>query len=219
VKRFLGPVLGLGLLAAAIVVSCTINHVSNNFECENNADCIELGHNNRVCSDGLCIVPGGPSDAAVDTKVDAPGDTGAVCPAQCTSCNAGKMECTINCASAAGNCTNQVVCPAGWHCTVLCSPGNSCRNGINCLTSKSCTVECTGSQSCRNISCGPGPCDVNCAALQSCRGVSCGQSCACDVACSGPADCTNVICKSPGCTDIFTGGCTSMGNGCNTCQM
>lgn len=206
------------VVLAVIAVSCSINHVTGEYECDTTADCTNNGLAGRVCSDGLCVVPGGPKmDAAVDSPTTDGSTDASGCPAQCTSCNLSKKECTINCAIAPGGCQNAVVCPAGFNCIVQCGPQNSCRNGINCLMTLSCVIDCTGSGSCRNLACGPGPCDVNCAGNGSCRGVACGQSCACDVTCGGLADCTTVTCTAPQCRDFLTGGCSSMFNGCDTC--
>src|SRR5215207_4947239 len=60
----------LALVALALVAagSCSIKHQSEQFECEENADCVELG-DGRVCSEGLCVVPGGPQkDAATGDR-------------------------------------------------------------------------------------------------------------------------------------------------------
>jgi hypothetical protein len=206
--------------ALALAGSCSIKHPSEQYECDTNADCVELG-DNRVCSGGLCVVPGGTmSDAATDGgRVDALPDASLMCPSQCTQCNTEKKECVIDCNAQPTKCDSnagQVVCPAGWNCNIKCNTGSSCRNGVNCLNSQSCNVECTGNFSCRNVACGPGPCQVNCAGNQSCSGVSCGQSCACDVKCTpGVSSCFNVICKSAFC-DIGLG-CSSEPNGCDTC--
>lgn len=208
----------LCLLALALVVagSCSIKHASEQYECETTADCTELG-DGRVCSDGLCIVPGGnmkdaaPGDARTDASIDA----AAVCPPQCTSCDVGKKECVIDCNQNPMGCTNQMTCPTGYSCLIKCNTPSSCRNGIDCLTAAACAVECTGSFSCRNVACGPGPCSVTCAGNNSCSGISCGQSCACDVKCGQNASCFNVICGKPLCDTGF--GCSSEPPTCDTC--
>jgi hypothetical protein len=209
----------LCLVALALVVAnCSIKHASEQFECETNADCAGLG-DNRVCSEGLCVVPGGNmKDAAVGDaqRGDASIDASQACPEQCTSCKLDKKECVIDCNQNQMGCANQQVkCPAGFDCTVKCNTPSSCRNGIDCLTAGSCTVECTGSFSCRNVACGPGPCLVTCAGNNSCSGISCGQSCACDVKCAQNANCFNVICGKPLCDTGL--GCSSEPVTCDTC--
>lgn len=207
----------LCLVALALVVggSCSIKHASEQYECETTADCVELG-DGRVCSDGLCVVPGGMKDAALgDASRDAPIDAPTVCPSQCTSCNLSKRECVIDCSANTMACMNQVKCPTGYSCIIKCNTPSSCRMGIDCLTSTGCAVECSGSFSCRNVACGAGPCEVTCSGNNSCSGISCGQSCACDVKCTQNASCFNVICGKPLCD---TGaGCSSEPATCDTC--
>lgn len=211
------------LVAVAVgtvaVVSCSINHRSGAYACETNADC----EDGRVCSDDLCVVPGGtkPPDAAIGDAAkppDAPPD-GRACPDVCTSCNTEKKECIINCGMNPDGCTDAVVCPAGWHCNVMCSVQNSCRQGVNCTNALSCNIACSGQGSCRMVACGPGKCDVNCTGQGACRGISCGQSCGCDVNCSNNAECSGVMCTEFQCRKTFGTGCTSQPFGCNTCQM
>jgi hypothetical protein len=210
--------LALVVLALVVAGSCSIKHSSEQYECETNADCQDLG-DGRVCSDGLCVVPGGNiKDAALGDAPrpgDASPDAALVCPPQCTSCNLDKKECIIDCSQNPQGCTNQMKCPTGFSCNIKCNTTNSCRNGIDCLTSNGCAIECSGFSSCRNVACGPGPCLLNCTASQSCGGISCGQSCACDVKCGVTASCFNVTCTKPACD---TGaGCSSEPNTCDTC--
>ena len=209
----------LCLVALALVIagSCSIKHPSEQYECQENADCAELG-DGRVCSEGLCVVPGGGMmDAAIDgPKTDGlPPDAPQVCPSMCTSCNFEKKECTMDCNQNANLCANQMTCPTGWTCNIKCNTPSSCRMGINCMTATACNVECSGSFSCRNVVCGPGACDVKCTGSNACSGISCGQSCACDVACGVGASCFNVICTKPVCDTGL--GCSSTPPTCNTC--
>ena len=210
--------LALVVLAAVTAGSCSIKHQSEQYECDTTADCVDLG-DGRVCSEGLCVVPGGGTkDAAVDapsSKKDAAVDAQAACPPQCTSCNAGNKECVIDCQQNPQACMGQMACPAGYACTIKCNTSSSCRNGINCLQAAACTVECTGSFACRNVACGAGPCDVTCSGNNSCSGISCGSSCACDVKCGDNASCFNVICTSPFCDTGL--GCSSQPTTCDTC--
>ncbi len=207
----------LCLVALALITtgSCSIKHASGQYECDTTADCADLG-DNRVCADGLCVVPGGTKDAAVDAPKpkDAAPDA-AVCPAQCTSCNLEKKECTVDCNANPALCTGQMTCPAGYSCNIKCDTPSSCRNGIDCRLGTACTIECSGSFACRNIACGPGICNVSCAGNNSCSGISCGMSCACDVKCGATSSCFNVICNKAFCDTGL--GCSSEPQGCNTC--
>jgi len=215
----------LAIVALALVAagSCSIKHSSEQFECDTNADCVDLD-GNRVCSDGLCVVPGGGpmKDAAVDgMRTDTLPDASLICPDQCTSCNIEKKECTVDCAGDPDTttCMGQVKCPAGWSCNVKCNTASSCRAGVDCLGSTSCKIECSGFGSCRSVACGPGPCDITCSGSQSCGGtaggVACGTSCACDVKCAAGANCFNVTCTKPQCDTGL--GCSSQPTGCDTC--
>ena len=212
----------LSLIALALVAagSCSIKHSSEQYECETNADCADLG-DNRVCSEGLCVIPGGNGkDASLGdaNKTDAPGDAALVGPPQCTSCNLGKKECLVDCQADSDpmTCVNQIVCPPGFSCLVKCNTPSSCRMGVNCQGTTDCAVECTGSFSCRNVACGAGPCAVTCSGNNSCSGISCGQSCACDVKCAaGVASCFNVVCTKQVCDTGL--GCSSEPQTCNTC--
>jgi hypothetical protein len=203
----------LALLAAG---SCSIKHASEQYDCDTNADCAPLG-DNRVCSEGTCVVPGGQIDAAIDGKlpIDAPIDAMLVCPPQCTSCNLEKKECVIDCNQNPTACGAQITCPLGWACNVKCNTPSSCRMGVSCVSATSCKVECSGNFSCRNVACGAGACSVGCTGGSSCSGIACNQSCACDVSCGNGASCFNVTCTKPQCDTGL--GCSSQPASCNTC--
>jgi hypothetical protein len=209
----------LALVALALVAagSCSIKHSSEQYECETNADCQDLG-DGRVCSEGLCVIPGGGiKDAAQGDgrPGDAPPDAALVCPEQCTSCNLEKKECIIDCNQNPMGCAGPMKCPTGFSCNIKCNTSSSCRMGIDCLTATGCAIECSGNFSCRGVACGPGPCNVNCSGNQSCGGISCGQSCACDVKCGTIASCFNVTCTKPACDTGL--GCSSEPATCDTC--
>ena len=203
-------------LAIAIGGSCSIKHQSEQYECETTGDCAEFP--NRVCSEGLCVEPGGTKkDAAVDAPNNKDASTDAlICPSQCTQCNLEKRECTIDCNANPSVCGPQVVCPPGFSCIIKCNTSSSCRNGVMCQGSLGCNIECSGSFACRNVQCGTGPCLVNCSGNSSCSGITCGMSCACDVKCGTGSSCFNVICSKPQCS-IATFGCSSEPQGCDTC--
>jgi hypothetical protein len=211
VKRVVGAWIVV-FVVTAIAGSCAINHRSGEFECTKQSDC----SGGRVCQDGFCVQgTGNGTDAGGGNEGPIVPDASSNCPAPCTSCDPGKNECKIDCALT--NCTNQVVCPAGMNCDILCTPGNSCRNGVTCQNSKDCNITCSGNSACRNVTCGSGKCDVNCSGAGSCRGVSCGQACSCDVLCTD-LSCDTVLCTAPQCGTI-QGGCSSQNFGCNNCQM
>ena len=72
------------VLALALAGSCSIKHSSEQYECETNAECAGFD-DDRVCAEGLCVVPGGPGpnkDASTDGR---PADASNACPSQCTS--------------------------------------------------------------------------------------------------------------------------------------
>lgn len=203
----------LAVLAAG---SCSIKHQSERYECDTTADCAELG-NGRVCSEGLCVVPGGGGgkDAATDALRGDGSIDAAVCPSQCTSCSLAKKECVVDCQLSPQLCAGQMTCPLGYTCTYKCNTGGSCRNGVNCQMAVGCHVECSGNFACRGVTCGPGPCNISCTGSDSCSNISCGASCACDVTCNGNASCSSVTCTSLACN---TGrGCSSQFFGCETC--
>lgn len=221
-------VVGWLCMIALAVASCSIKHSSGQFECESSADCAELGEG-RVCSDGLCIVPGGgtPKDAALNDgipKPDAPTDGSPfICPPQCTQCNAEKKECVIDCANDPDSalCMGALKCPAGFSCLIKCNEASACRAGIDCTAGTACKIECSGFGTCRNVTCGPGACDVTCSGQQSCggattQGINCASSCACDVNCENGSNCSNITCPALQC-DVPFDGCSSEPQGCDTC--
>ena len=224
--------LALWLTAAvlALAAGCSVSHRSTDFACGPDQRCA----NGRTCVDGFCVVV---ADSGV---VDTPqfGDA-ALCPSQCTSCNAAQKTCTIDCAFNNGACAQQVTCPSGWSCNVACSVVGQCNSGINCTNAKACTIACSARQTCKNVACETGACNITCSGPQSCTGalacgagacnvncsgtgacsgsVSCGASCACEVTCRLGATCGDVTCKQ-GCTGTTpTELCTSAASGCNTC--
>jgi hypothetical protein len=209
-------------LAAIVATSCSVSHRSGEFTCNSSADCVGEAAG-RICSGGFCVVPGAGIDApmlhdAPKITFDASIPDADACPAQCTSCDLGQMTCNIVCTNASQNCANTVTCPAGFHCTIGCTPGNACKD-VDCLDAASCNVTCSGSGSCRQVSCGPTPCDVSCTGQSSCRGVACGLSCACDVTCGDLASCENVFCSHQVCDGPIGAGCSSQLDPiCNTCQ-
>jgi len=209
VKLALATIWFVIVIAIAMGGSCSVNHPSAQFDCEKQSDC----PTGRVCSDNLCVVTGSGSDAGGDGK-DAGHPDALACPTTCTSCVLETMSCKIDCAISPATCNSQVVCPEGWNCDIVCSPGNSCRNGVDCQAGKSCIIECKGASSCRNIACGEGPCDVICSGVGSCRNISCGNSCKCDVDCQVNSLCDTVVCTSPNCDAGF--GCSSLFPGCTT---
>lgn len=204
---------GVFAVGIAAVLSCSINHRSDQYSCAVNGDC----ENGRVCENGFCVVPGATLDAPRNDAPGPPIDAAASCPGQCTSCNMQQKTCTIDCKLT--NCSGKVTCPPGYNCTILCNVENACRSGVSCEQSTACAVECTGRQSCEDVVCGPGPCAVECSGVQSCRNVSCANSCACDVTCTGGQSCSEGIrCTSFACRNNTGRGCTSVPAFCHSCN-
>lgn len=206
------------VIAIAMAGSCSINHKSSDYECSVPSDCDPFP--GRSCINGFCVTSGTPIDAAPDgAQPDAPRDgapDGAMCPPQCTSCRHDRKECVIDCAT--NSCNSEVVCPAGWNCTIGCSTTNSCTSGIDCTDALSCTIVCSGNSSCRDLQCGEGKCNVMCTGKSSCRDMDCSDSCACDLTCVGgtnAASCEGTVCPL-GCGGLG-GRCSSLPPNCNTC--
>jgi hypothetical protein len=198
------------ITVAVAAASCSINHRSTQFECDTTQDC-DPG---RMCSEGLCVMPGG-GDGGIDAKKDGPPDSSA-CPSQCSTCPSSKV-CVIDCAAGAA-CGSLVTCPAGFNCDIRCNTDNACRNGVNCNAAAGCTLQCTGRSSCSGVTCGPGPCNVSCLGASSCATVSCGLSCACDVNCpfATNGSCLSVTCNRLQC-DTGRGCSSTVSPTCNTC--
>jgi hypothetical protein len=194
--------------AVAAASSCSIDHRSDDFECDSTHPCT----GGRVCQEGLCvIVGGGTPDARVSDAPILPPD-GRVCPETCDECVFPTMTCIID--GAAGE---QVVCPEDWHCNVTCDAQQACAR-VDCEKSLSCTVLCSAFGTCDDVRCPvDGDCDVTCSGSQSCAAVDCDQSCACDVRCQHVSSCSNSIDCPLGCQ--FGSGCTSVAiPGCDNCM-
>ena len=127
----------------------------------------------RACVDGWCVEPG--TLPSVDADVG---------PFTCDG-----VTCTLECG--AGECAQDITCPAGRACSVTCSGADACGGSIDCSAGTSCDVECTGPRSCgRPIECGSGSCRVECAGDGSCAStVDCDDACACDLTCAGEDAC------------------------------
>jgi hypothetical protein len=223
------------LSSVLFIASCSLNHRSGEYSCTLQSDCTTP----RVCEDGFCIVPAGtPIDAPTTTQHDGPvsgidanvpphpdAPVQVTCPSQCTSCDLQAMSCRIECNASNNFCTNEVVCPPGYDCSVGCNSTKACSNGVVCTGTTSCTITCGGSQSCKNITCGDGPCDVTCNGPGSCHNVNCEGSCACDVSCTGVSTgtsgqtCQGVTCSAITCGNLGGSGCSSQDFGCDTCTM
>jgi hypothetical protein len=167
------------------------------------------------------------------SRPDSGTDCDAVCPGSCRD-----NVCEIDC-SGPVDCSDDVTCPAGFDCVVLCGDddcsgdilcgdgvgsctvdcgGNdSCTGSITC-TAASCTVDCIGFDSCQgDISCGPGSCEVTCLSESCTGGIDCSASCGCDVFCLGRNNCTTGS-DCPGQCGNGNDGCTAIPPGCNSCS-
>jgi hypothetical protein len=192
-------------MAAVVLASadCTITTRSENYACTTNEDCDELG---RVCVRGWCVVDDvQPPDASLPT-----------CPMVCNDCLP-DGTCIIQCINS-GDCSNDVVCPPGRPCEVICGT-LACQANIDCTAASSCDITCSGISSCSgNVSCGTGSCYVTCSGVDSCDGVvSCQDSCACQTLCTGLASCNGEH-RCPNDDACENGGtCTASPDICNRC--
>ncbi len=200
-------------LAVALATGCSINHRSGDFTCDAQQRCAD----GRACVDGFCVIAA--DSGVVDTPLPPPTDA-AVCPSQCTSCNAAQKTCAIDCALNNGACAQPIACPAGWSCNVTCSVANQCNSGVSCGNATSCTIACSARQTCKNVTCGRGTCGVTCGGTNSCGGaVTCGTG-TCGVTCSGTNSCGNTVtCGTGACNVNCTGnmacdGAVSCGPAC-----
>ncbi len=230
--------------AVVIASSCSINHKSDDYACQQQSDC-DAG---RECISGFCVVTGTtPNDARIDAPGDRPKDAPAPdsqnCPAQCTSCNTNENTCIIDCAQT--DCGNDpIVCPPGYRCDIRCSTSGACDEGIDCSDAESCNITCSGPGSCQGVNCAGaadctatcsgqnscrgmlcigGDCDFTCNGSGSCRQLDCDGACACDVRCGPGSDCSLISCPDNENTFLMCRGpqgrgCNSMPAGCNTCQ-
>lgn len=182
----------LGLALIAVAASCLVSRKSSDFACSTTTDC----QDGRVCNDGFCE----PS-----------------CPAECSSCDLGELQCNVDCTDAGG--CGDITCPTGFDCQVDCSASNACGN-VSCGGATSCDVSCHGSMACGAVTCGPGDCKIDCSGSSACASVDCSTSCGCDVDCNG-GDCGGAaVCPSPGgidCTDGDDGCSDSTDSACNQC--
>lgn len=209
----------VAVILAVSVAGCSVNHRSNEFTCDTQADCPD----GRTCSDGLCITNGTPTPDGPTGDGPPPPPDAFACPSQCTSCRPDSHTCVVNCNVSPATCNVGIKCPEGFNCEIACTTEGGCPN-VDCSPGASCKVTCNGPGTCRNVKCGAGPCDISCAGQNSCRGVDCKDSCACDLACANQSSCFGGFVCPPGpsinaCT-ILAGqnrGCTSEPTGCNTC--
>jgi hypothetical protein len=163
----------------------------------------------QVCgSDGWCAAPAvagrckalATPDAHVAPRPDAGAaiDASSSCALGCTAgtCDADGV-CVIDC-SADDSCPNDVHCPIGLPCRVICG-NHACLGHVDCTKATSCDVTCGGYGSCQNeIDCGAG---------------------ACDVACTGAGSCmSGSECPQMGATCALGPGCTSQPAACDTCS-
>ena len=182
---------------AVLAAACSVNRRSNQLACTSSTTCSD----GRTCVQGFCVF----DDGGV-AKGDGPQGN---CPSQCTSCNNGQMTCNIT-----GGSGNDVVCPAGWDCTINCSATGSC-SSVSCNNASSCTVECSGVGSCAHVDCGNAQCAVHCSGTGACSQVDCPSSCQCDVTCAGTNACSTLQCPMLPNGNHY---CTTNGNNGQPCS-
>lgn len=187
----------IGTAFGAMLWSCSVHRVSDNFKCDTNADCPA----DRVCTQGFCVLGQNPLVDALQLP-DAP----LVCPAICDgSCDFQTRTCTI-----VGTGGADITCPTGWNCNIRCEASGAC-GAISCTAALSCDVDCTADSACLGITCNTKDCDVTCAGVAACGDVRC-TSGDCTVDCSGgngSAACGTISCS--------TGDCDASCAGSNAC--
>jgi hypothetical protein len=186
------------VVVLALLCGCFIDRKSEELRCDTTGDCT----NGRTCENNYCV---GNATPLFD----------ALCPPQCSACNATTLSCTIN--GAGGD---DITCPVGWNCTINCITPDACHD-VTCSTG-SCTVMCTATEGCHDINCGVGRCTVTCSAPDACHDISCAASCACDVTCP-TGNCNTSTCPANGANQCTTTGAagapclsTAMGS-CSRC--
>lgn len=120
----------------------------------------------------------------------------------------GKGGCVRRCSQLEECRQKEVVCPAGFDCSIECSGVDSCREAlIYCPASYHCVVVCTGADSCRlnSIQCSnDGPCALGCGAANGACSetiVICGDN-SCTASCTEgakPSLVPNASCNATGC--------------------
>ena len=138
----------IGAAIGALLWSCSVNRVSDGYACTDNAQCA----NDRVCSQGYCVIGQRPVDAR---PLDA-----AVCPAACDSCDFQTTTCTIT-----GTGSGNLTCPTGWNCDINCGTTGACGT-ISCTNAASCNIDCTADMACLGITCNTKDCTVTCTGQQ-----------------------------------------------------
>jgi hypothetical protein len=176
------------VMGLAVGVGCLVSTRSDKYACKVTADCQGLGL--TVCENGYCVLPG----------------TG-TCPTTCNhGCNliTSPQTCLV-----IGNSGDDVTCPAGFRCTITCTPG-TCGN-INCSGAASCAITCSGDNACNNLTCGTADCTVTCSGTNACNDVTCGAGNQghCSVMCSGTNACGAVNCSNS--CDCVIQGCATSG--------
>jgi hypothetical protein len=189
-------------------------------QCSGPSDCT----GGQVCQSGWCAMPDGADcsqagdnvtvDGAVTTS-DAPNGP-SLCEQGCTNGTCVDGVCVLDC-SVPYSCPNDITCPAGLPCRVVCGE-QACGHKVLCGLSTSCEVQCNGDYSCKDeIICNTNRCDVDCIGVGSCkRRTKCSNACACDVSCIGASSCPEVS-ECPASTCRLGNGCTSLVSGCDSC--
>lgn len=158
-------------------------------------------------------------DGAIDAATSSSPDAPAPCQALCVEGTCDGDVCVIDC-SADSACPDDVFCPAGIPCRVICGD-SGCGHHVDCKEAPACEVECSGTDSCKDeIRCPiDGPCTVTCSGFDACsKRIRCKDSCACDVACTGGESCDEPAeCPDTGSCRVGDG-CSSAPEGCDTCS-
>lgn len=161
-----------------------------------------------VIDSGILGADAGGPVSPVDAAPPACDET---CPGQCSSSG----RCEITCPT--GGCDDEVVCPPGQICDVMCAGIAGCPDGVDCSQAAGCNVTCSGFAACPSGVVCPvgGTCTVACSGYLACLiGVDCSESCACDVSCDGDEACLLGVGCPDGCDS--EDGCSSADE-CSSC--
>jgi hypothetical protein len=198
-------------------------------QCSAPTDCA----GDQVCrADGWCAMPtvkdcpmgggNGNGDADGDNSnvtpdaATAPHDAPNLCQLGCANGTCIDGVCVIDCSATSACQNDDVTCPPGLPCRVICGH-SACTKKVRCGQASSCEVRCNGDNSCSDeVVCGVNRCAVHCVGVGACKKTTCKQACACDVSCIGPSSCVDLSeCSAPTCR--LGEGCSSLLTGCNTC--
>jgi hypothetical protein len=129
------------------------------------------------------------------------------CGDQCVH-NGGRCEqgtCHFDCQDPGSCASQQVLCPEGYPCSVVCG-NRACVNNVVCGVNAQCDIQCVGDASCASEIICSGNCNVTCSGARSCRGGLGGASQGLQAVCSGSQSCGGTVqCEGAACNVSCTG--------------